>query len=65
MDVLGTCLFEYQEDNNTYIIVQLITGEIKLYRECNICFIALKLSDNTHNCEVWESESEDEGYSIL
>ena len=65
MDIIGKCIFEYKEENNTYLIVELTTGEIKIFRECDICFIALKLSDRTHNCELWESECEDEGYSIL
>ena len=65
MDIIGKCVFEYKEENNTYLIVELTTGEIKIFRECNICFTALKLTNTSHNCEVWESECEDEGYSIL
>ena len=62
MDVLGKCILEIKEDDLVYIVVKLNDGEIKLYRECNHCFIAVKVTDTEHNCEV--DSDEDEGYCL-
>ena len=60
MDVAGRCILEITEENVVYLVIKDNNGTIKLFKECNECFVILKVSDLTHNCE---DTAVDEGYS--
>lgn len=59
LNVLGKCLLEINQNNDVFLVIELNNGEIRLYKECNTCYIAIEINDTCQNCNYIEI---DEGY---